>query len=51
MSEVIAADREYYSTAIKNLYREHGFAFVEVRGSYEERFQRAVELTREMLDI
>ncbi|MBQ8011484.1 MAG: AAA family ATPase [Oscillospiraceae bacterium] len=50
-SEVIAADREYYSTTIKNLYREHGFAFVEVRGSYEERFQRAVELTREMLNI
>ncbi len=50
-SEVIAADREFYSEKIKTLYREHGFDFVEVRGDYEERFHKAVTLTREMLRV
>ncbi len=50
-SEIIAENRDYYSTTIKNLYRKHGFAFVEVRGDYDERFRKAAALTREMLNI
>lgn len=48
-SEVIAADREKYSRDIKDIYRRHGFEFVFINGSYQKRFEKAVELIDEML--
>lgn len=43
-SEVIAADREKYSEMIKKIYLEHGFSFVPISGSYQERYEQAVRL-------
>lgn len=43
-SKVIAADREKYSSRIKEIYRAHGFDFEIIRGDYQERFEQAVRL-------
>lgn len=48
-SEVIASDREKYSNMIKRLYTEHGFHFEILTGSYQERFEKAVQLIDQLL--
>ena len=50
-SEIIAADREKYSSQIKEIYRSHGFEFVSVYGNYEERYKKAVALVDELLGL
>ncbi len=41
-SEVIAADREKYSNAIKEIYSRYGFEFECIDGDYHNRFKSAV---------
>ncbi|MGN1108915.1 MAG: AAA family ATPase [Oscillospiraceae bacterium] len=48
-SEVIAADREKYSRQIKDIYRSRGFDFVSLSGSYQQRYEKAVQLVDELL--
>lgn len=48
-SEVIAADREKYSRKIKELYRSRGFDFVSLSGSYQQRYEKAVQLVDGLL--
>ena len=48
-SMVIAADREKYSSRIKELYQKHGFSFEIVNGSYQQRFKKAVQLIDHLL--
>ena len=50
-SEVIRADRMKYSEQIKNLIRSHGKSFVTVRGSYQERYQTAVNEVNKLLNL
>ncbi len=47
-SEEIAANREKYSAKIKEIFETHGFSYVSVSGSYEERYEQAVELTKKL---
>lgn len=49
-SEIIAADREKYSRQIEDIYRSHGFEFVKISGSYEERFSKAAALVSSLLE-
>lgn len=48
-SEEIAANRKLYDEKIKKIYRDNGFDFIEVKGDYNERFDRIKELVDEML--
>ena len=48
-SEVIAADRRKYSDQLKEIYKKHGFAFREIRGDYNSRFDQAVQYVKELL--
>ncbi|MBR4514250.1 MAG: AAA family ATPase [Lachnospiraceae bacterium] len=48
-SEIIAADRKKYSDMLKEYYLKHGFNFKVISGDYNERFDRAVELVRELI--
>lgn len=48
-SEVIAADREKYSRQIKEIYRSRGFDFVSLSGSYQQRYEKAVQLVDDLL--
>lgn len=48
-SEVIHADRSKYSEQIKELLRLHGHEFVEIRGTYQERYQQAVAHVNKLL--
>lgn len=48
-SEEIAADREKYSDIIKEVYRSHGFEFVELNGTYSERYEKSVKLIDNLL--
>lgn len=48
-SEVIAADREKYSRQIKEIYRSRGFDFVSLSGSYQQRYEKAVQLVDGLL--
>lgn len=48
-SEIIAADREKYSAIIKEIYRSHGFDFVSLTGTYQERYEKAVHYVDAML--
>lgn len=43
-SEVISKDREKYSNMIKNIYKQYGFKFETIGGSYQQRFERAALL-------
>ncbi len=48
-SEVIAADREKYSEIIKEIYRNHGYDFISLTGSYQERYEAAVSHVERLL--
>lgn len=49
-SPVIREDRERYSQQIKDLLARHHRSFVCIRGGYEARYSRAVELVQALLD-
>lgn len=48
-SPVIQANREKYSRQIKDLLERHHRSFVSIRGSYEERYNQAVQLVQALL--
>lgn len=48
-SEVIAADREKYSEMIKEIYKSHGYDFISLTGSYQERYETAVSHVQRLL--
>ena len=48
-SEEIHANREKYSDQIKDLIRSHGKEFVSVSGTYEERYEKAVQEVNSIL--
>lgn len=48
-SRIIASDRESYSGRLKEIYLGAGFRLTEIRGSYDERFTKSVELVEKML--
>lgn len=48
-SEIIAADREKYTNILKEIYRSHGYEFISLSGSYQERYEKAVSLVDTML--
>ncbi len=48
-SEIIAADREKYSEIIKEIYRSHGYDFISLTGSYQERYETAVSHVQRLL--
>lgn len=48
-SRIIASDRERYSGRLKEIYLGAGFRLTEIRGSYDERFTKSVELVEKML--
>ncbi len=48
-SEVIASDRKKYSDYLKDIYLRHGFNLETINGSYQKRFEKAVELVDKML--
>lgn len=50
-SEIIRDNREKYSDQIKALLHSHGRDFTVVRGSYEERYQTAVQLVNGLLGL
>ncbi len=50
-SEVMAADRTKYSDQIKELYTRYGFSFKTISGDYVERFEQAVKLVDELLEM
>lgn len=49
-SEEIAANRKLYDEKIKKIYRDNGFNFIEVKGDYNERFDKIKELVDKMLE-
>ncbi|MCI7766738.1 MAG: AAA family ATPase [Oscillospiraceae bacterium] len=49
-STEIANNRQKYSDRIKKIYHDHGFEFVTLSGSYEERYEKAVQLTDKLLE-
>ena len=50
-SEEIRDNREKYSDQIKELLRSHGKQFVTISGSYEERYEKAVEEVRKLIEL
>ncbi len=48
-SPVIAADREYYSNKIKELYKKRKYNIEVVSGDYQERFSKSVNLIDKLL--
>lgn len=49
-SEIIAAEREKYSSLIEQLCSSHGLRVVRVTGNYHERYLRAVELVDAIME-
>ena len=47
----MAADREKYSNQIKELYTKHGFSFKTISGDYVSRFEQAIKLVDELLEV
>lgn len=50
-STVIKNDREKYSNQIKQLIKEHNKNFISISGSYQERYEKAVEYVKDILNI
>ena len=50
-SEVMAANRAKYSDQIKELYTRYGFSFKTISGDYVSRFEQAVKLVDELLEM
>ncbi|MBQ0003494.1 MAG: AAA family ATPase [Treponema sp.] len=49
-SEEIERNRKLYDERIKKIYRDNGFNFIEVKGDYNERFDKIRELVDKMLE-
>lgn len=50
-SEIIRDNRRHYSDQIKQLLKSHGKSFIEVSGSYQQRFETSVKLVNALLGL
>ena len=50
-SPIIANDRETYSKRIKEIFSGHGKEFICIRGTYQERYEKALELINGLLGL
>ncbi len=50
-STVIENDRITYSNKIKQIFKEHNKQFISITGDYQQRYETAMGLVQELLDL